>query len=413
MVAGFDTDRRERAADLVRLGHLDEALGHCREELAAGEDGERWLTDLVVDAMTRRDLSYAGGLATILTALQQGSEWYPRGGSEWPLPKLERFITIPKLKHDLDQLQYLRSIAPLTPELEDVVDGYVATLDRYAGAGDNRRLPFTPEDEATIGRAYGRVIHLADVPRLPRALSSSWDPREVQRRYRQERPGVVVIDDFLTAEALEGIRRFSLQSTCWAGNRYANGRLSALFLTGFNCPLLLQVAEELRDSLSELIGDRHSLKQLWAFKYTRDLPPDSTIHADFAAVNVNFWITPDAANLDPSSGGMQIYDVDAPITWDFATYNERVDIIRAFLASRSARTVRIPYKQNRAVIFNSDLFHATEAVRFRSDYPNHRINVTMLYGDRSHDVHHPPEADSSALTASPPRRSLAFSRSRR
>jgi hypothetical protein len=420
MVAGFDTlarspsaVRRQRVVALVHLGRLGEALDECREEFASSEAGERWLSDLVVDAMTHRDLSYAGGLATILTALQRGSEWYPRGGRERPLPKLERHITLPKLRHDLNQLCYLQSLSPLGPELEEVIDGYVATLDRYAGAGDNTRLPFTPEDEARIGRVYGRVIHLAHAPRLDRVLSGSWDPQTVQRRYQQERPGVVVIDDFLTREALECIRRFSLESTCWAGNRFANGRLSALFLTGFNCPLLLQVAEEFRDALPELIGDHHPLKQLWAFKYTSDLPPDSTIHADFAAVNVNFWITPDDANLDPSSGGMQIYDIDAPLSWDFATYNQRADIIRPFLASRRARSIRVPYKQNRAVIFNSDLFHTTEAVHFRPDYASHRINVTMLYGNRNLDRHYPPEPGPSAVTTSSARRSLAFSRSRR
>jgi hypothetical protein len=34
--------------------------------------------------------------------------------------------------------------------------------------------------------------------------------------------------------------------------------------------------------------------------------PGIGIHADFAAINVNFWITPDDANLDPKSGGIQL-----------------------------------------------------------------------------------------------------------
>ncbi len=44
----------------------------------------------------------------------------------------------------------------------------------------------------------------------------------------------------------------------------------------------------------------------------------------------------------------------------------------------------IPYRYNRAIIFDSDLFHTTPALRFRSGYENRRINVTLLYGDR-HD----------------------------
>lgn len=30
-------------------------------------------------------------------------------------------------------------------------------------------------------------------------------------------------------------------------------------------------------------------------------------HSDHATVNLNFWVTPDDANLDPSSGGLVVY----------------------------------------------------------------------------------------------------------
>jgi hypothetical protein len=221
----------------------------------------------------------------------------------------------------------------------------------------------------------------------------------------------VVIDDFLTPEALHSLRLFCIESTVWFGNRYADGRLGALFFSGFNCPLLLQIAEEIRDQLPDQIGTRHALRQLWGFKNTCVLPANSTVHADFAAINVNLWITPTQANLDDASGGMVIYDVDAPPSWNFATYNQDIDAIRNFLASHPHRVIRVPYRQNRVIIFNSDLFHATEAVCFRRDYESHRINVTMLYGERSQDAHHPtisfPSQNSAAW------RSSAFSRTRR
>ena len=47
-----------------------------------------------------------------------------------------------------------------------------------------------------------------------------------------------------------------------------------------------------------------------------------------------------------------------------------------------AKPVTIPYRANRAVIFDSDLFHKTDRIDFKSGYLNRRINVTMLYGDR-------------------------------
>ena len=37
---------------------------------------------------------------------------------------------------------------------------------------------------------------------------------------------------------------------------------------------------------------------------------------------------------------------------------------------------------NRAVIFNSNLFHETDKIDFKDGYENRRINVTMLFGKR-------------------------------
>ncbi|MGH7256636.1 MAG: hypothetical protein ACREI3_12775, partial [Nitrospirales bacterium] len=56
--------------------------------------------------------------------------------------------------------------------------------------------------------------------------------------------------------------------------------------------------------------------------------------------------------------------------------------IRAFLTREGAQAVTIPYRANRAVIFNSDLFHETDRLRFREGYENRRINITLLYGQR-------------------------------
>jgi|TARA_B110000090_G_scaffold127152_1_gene140567 hypothetical protein len=44
-------------------------------------------------------------------------------------------------------------------------------------------------------------------------------------------------------------------------------------------------------------------------------------------------------------------------------------------------TNAIPYNENRAVIFNSNLFHETDAIDFKDGYEK-RINVTMLLGRR-------------------------------
>jgi len=405
----FRPARRHLALALVRLGRPRESIALFRAELAEAGDGAAWLGAAISRAMQEVDLSVAGELAAILAALERGSEWYPPAAVGPPPPLADLQISVPKLEHDLAQLRYLRELGVLDTSFDELIEAYAGAAQRHAPLGDNACAALGPDDVHPLGRAYGRLVHVASAPRIDAALSASWDRARVQHLYCAQRPGVVVIDDFLTERALASLRRFCLESTVWSGNRYADGRLGSLFFAGFNCPLLMQLAEEIRDALPALIGPRHPLRQLWGFKYTRPLPADSTVHADFAAVNVNFWITPSAANLDEGSGGMVIYDLDAPPSWDFATDNERIDVIRAYLAHHQPRAIRVPYRQNRAVIFNSDLFHATEAVQFRPAYDSQRINVTMLYGERNLDQHHPPRSELSPTAW----RSRAFARSRR
>jgi hypothetical protein len=41
-----------------------------------------------------------------------------------------------------------------------------------------------------------------------------------------------------------------------------------------------------------------------------------------------------------------------------------------------------PHRANRAIIFDSDLFHETDRITFKEGYLNRRINITMPYGRR-------------------------------
>ncbi|RSZ55602.1 phytanoyl-CoA dioxygenase family protein [Massilia atriviolacea] len=398
---------------LARLGRVQESTQLCRAECDSSADGRQWLNTLIVEAMEAHDLTLAGTLARILAILERASDRYPGGAQPPAAAPPPTTVSLAKLQHDIGQFRHLRALGVLDARFDQLIARYADAHRRLAEGGADARTPLTPELDAQLGRTCGRIVHLADAPRLPVALSRGWDRARAERLYLEQRPGVVVIDDFLSPQALDSLQRFCTESTVWFGNRYAHGRLGALFFSGFNCPLLLQLAEEIRDAFPALIGARHPLRQLWGFKNTGALPPDSTLHADFAAVNVNFWITPEAANLDQDSGGMLIYDVDAPASWDFATYNERIDLIREYLERRQARVIRIPYRQNRAIIFDSDLFHATEAVRFKPDYLSHRINVTMLYGERQFDQHHRPAPAAEPLIASAASwRSAALSRRR-
>jgi hypothetical protein len=192
-------------------------------------------------------------------------------------------------------------------------------------------------------------------------------------------PSLVVIDNLLTPEALDGLRRYCRGADIWH-TAYTQGYLGAFPESGFAAPLLAQIAEELSATFREVFAD-HSLRYHWAFKYDSKLEGIG-IHADEAAVNVNFWITPDEANLDPQGGGLVVWDKQAPLEWDFAKFNADESAAYDFLANSGAKPIKIPYRANRAVIFDSNLFHKTDEIRFADGYENRRINITMLYGRR-------------------------------
>ncbi len=240
------------------------------------------------------------------------------------------------------------------------------------------KLRHDEEQRIWLGQEAG--FHLGDGSRIAgAAVNPNNRVEEISTQWRTAQPQIVVIDDLLTPQALDKLRRFCLDSTVWR-QIYDGGYLGAFPEHGFAPPLLAQIAEELRAVYPAIIED-YPLLHFWAFKYDSSLYGIKK-HADFAAVNVNFWITPDEANLDPEHGGLVVWDAAAPLDWNFAKYNAAEDDITAFLTSRNSKSVTVPYRANRAVIFDSDLFHETDVIHFKPGYENRRINVTLLFGRR-------------------------------
>ena len=56
--------------------------------------------------------------------------------------------------------------------------------------------------------------------------------------------------------------------------------------------------------------------------------------------------------------------------------------IRKFLIENNANCTNVPYKFNRAVLFNSAYFHETDEIDFKNEYEGRRINNTYLFGTR-------------------------------
>ncbi|MES3024460.1 MAG: tetratricopeptide repeat protein [Pseudomonadota bacterium] len=346
------------------------------------------LDKLVGTALRLNALAEAGQWAARHAALTRGSNYHALLGNAAvapPVPMPAPALTRGKLQHDLEQYRHLRGQGLLGGEFDAIIDAHadaLTRLDASGGAGTGTAAHDALYAVAEIRNSYGRIVHHYPAPAIAgSAVAPSDALLRAESEYLLSKLGIVVIDDFLAPAALAELQKFCRESTVWHSNSYSYDRLGAFFRDGFNCPLLLQIAEEIQRVFPNVIGEKHPLLQMWGYKYRHDQPATHP-HADFAAVNVNFWITPDDAKLDGESGGLVIYDVEAPLAWEFDAYNRQGDRIAAFLKASGAASIVIPYRCNRAIIFNSDLFHATAPLAFRPGYLNQRVNITMLYGER-------------------------------
>ena len=224
------------------------------------------------------------------------------------------------------------------------------------------------------------MFQLAEGERLPGpAVNPANATPRLLEEWRNSDPQLVVMDDFLTPEALTKLRAYCAGSTVWRKN-YNAGYLGAAPEDGFACPLLAQIVEEIQTLFQPILGDE-LFRYLGAFKYDSELCSGTNTHADNSIINVNFYIAPDEANLDPASGGMRIWNVGAPNLAAMRQLNASEDAVQDFLTRNKATPTIIPHRANRAVIFKSTLFHRTDSFKFRPDYLSRRINVSLLFGN--------------------------------
>lgn len=222
-------------------------------------------------------------------------------------------------------------------------------------------------------------FHLADGGRISSPAVNPANSEGATHDWHKTHPQIIVVDDLLTPQALEKLRRFCWGSTIWR-DTHPEGYLTAMPEHGLACPLIAQIDEEMRAAYPGILGT-HQLRYLWAFKYDSKLSGVGT-HSDPSLVTFNFWITADEANLDPDSGGLTVWDVAAPKDWKTQQYIGDTAGCQAYLKRVGGKPTTIPYRSNRAIVFSSALFHETDRMHFRCGYTNRRINITMLYGRR-------------------------------
>lgn len=360
------------ASMTLQLGELAEAKESALAAVAA-DPQDHAARVMLARARTALD-EPAAGLADFRAALRLARlGMTPAGGG--PIA-----VHAHQALHNLEQLVYLEqadnlapgTLLPVPPGVREVAQSKLNQV--LDGAGSE--IPTLP-----MGGQYGRV--LADPPLVmhdeappARCLNPRHDWEDVVGAFRGEGKGVACVDNLLAQEALVQLQRFCLRSTIWR-KPYAAGYLGANPETGFFSPLLLQIAAELRQAVPGLL-DGHHLSYWWSF-VCQHQRPGTDVHADQSDISLNFWITPDSANLEPGTGGLDVWDIAAPADWTFEDYNVGSRDIHAFLRQEGARQTSFAYAENRALLFRGTIFHQTAATRFAEGFENRRRNVTMLF----------------------------------
>ncbi|MBV9723521.1 MAG: bacterial transcriptional activator domain-containing protein [Mycobacterium sp.] len=355
----------------LELGELDTALQHATAAV------ERDACSVQArDVLARVNLALGDYFSALLhydVIAHLSREQNPLPPDKYSIPAHIAFHNIEQVQHILAVGSYDEQAFPgifaqeldgLSRRLFEVIDGSNGTAPVVSVQGRNSRIIADPP--------YVRVSE----ERLPAYVNTSVDYRPIQQGIVTGREKFQIIDDFLTPDALQQVQKFCLESTVWR-HPYQFGYVGAFPQDGFAIISLLAIAEEFRTVLGDAF-DEYQLAQWWAFSYDSKLP-GTDIHGDDADFTLNLWITPDSANLDKETGGLVIWDKKAPDDWSFNDYNSGGDRVRQFLKDQNAESTTIPYRANRAVVFEGHLFHQTDEFTFAPGFANRRRSLTFLF----------------------------------
>ena len=302
---------------------------------------------------------------------------------------INQSVSLFKLKHDVEQANYLNS----KNYKINGIDKFIKIGDEILGREENKeekndfnKKILLNDNEINTLLLYSKESHTYQTKTITGScinLNKNWS--DVEDEYLNSSNQIMYIDNFLSDEALIELREFCLVSKVWH-KQYDNKYLGAFSNSGFISPIHLQIALDLQQKLPKVFG-AHKLGMFWGFKYDSTLGKGINIHADSAIHNLNFWITPDEYNNDKNSGGLKVYDVPAPDNWTFKDYNaSKRKIIYDFLKKNKGKCINVPYKYNRAVLFNSAYFHETDEIDFKDEYVGRRINNTYLFGEKTFKI---------------------------
>ena len=308
------------------------------------------------------------------------------------------------LEHAAQQLEYLISIDKLPNDFLVIAQAYRTTYLDYMATSNPTNNPngalFVPSESQLQQQFYlhntllyypqQNIQHYLNqnMSVLNEKPVSFW--KNMEQKYLQGE--VVVVDDLLSKWSLDLVYNFCLEATIFWEHKLGGKYLGAYTYFGLYNEMMQTITKELRKVLPNVIGDQ-LLRNFWSYKYlggsdddedteeshSEDIQSGVPPHADLASVNLNLWITPDSANLNPNIGGLDVWKYHVNSALEFNEF-QKLKYGEAHRVLEESEKISIPYKRNRMVLFKSDLVHATGKLKFKKGYKNRRINLTWLFG---------------------------------
>lgn len=283
-----------------------------------------------------------------------------------------------KLAHDAQQLDYLVSRGILPASFHSIADECRQLAARAPHRSQTHAFDISQSASPGFLDSYNRLHHHRPTPEIAQgALNKQLDFPAIEAAFLDKGRRYTYFDGLLSEEALAELQSFCLESTIWYTVEHED-EVGSVVADGFSCPLLFQISHEIRRHLPNILGAK-VLRNAWSYRYYGKAP-GVRAHMDNGEVSVNFWITPDSANVDADSGGLIIWNKRGPPEYARNTKQQADAIMQRLLAQPDSQEEHIPYRCNRAVIFDALTIHGTDDFDFKPGYENRRTNITLLYG---------------------------------
>ena len=184
---------------------------------------------------------------------------------------------------------------------------------------------------------------------------------------------ITIWDDFFTTECLKILKyRILYGKYCDTDRKYYQA-IDYFKNTDY---VSERIAEDLRKKI-----DIPEFQRAWSFVY-HTKSKGVSIHCDASLLNLNIWVSSDKSVKDKSYNGLNIYKIKPPKDWPREKWNGDAGPALEYIKSKNIEPVKIPYKSNRAILFDGAYFHQTNGVSMKEGIENRRVSYTMLFGSQ-------------------------------